>query len=234
MSSSRLVDAPRGATPAPEQAAPGDDSAKRRQILDGARAVFMAQGFDGASMNDVAREAGVSKGTLYVYFASKEALFEALIRQDKQTQAERLCDFDPALPLETALARFGEAVMTAMARPASIAQIRTVIGVTSKFPQIGRAFHEAGPEYGARRLAAYLDGQTAAGRLAIVDARAAATLFLDLCKSGLFSRLVFGVVETIGAEEISANVARAVEAFCAVYAVRPQAGLRTDSTSASP
>ncbi|MBK9081673.1 MAG: TetR/AcrR family transcriptional regulator [Rhizobiales bacterium] len=214
-------------------AAPTDESAKRRQILDGARAVFMARGFDGASMNDVAREAGVSKGTLYVYFASKEALFEALIRQDKQTQAERLCDFDPALPLEAALFRFGEAVMTAMARPASIAQIRTVIGVTSKFPQIGRAFYEAGPEYGAARLAAYLDGQTAAGRLVIADTRAAATLFLDLCKSGLFARLVFGVVETVAADEIAANVGRAVEVFRATFAVGPERPARTDSRSGS-
>jgi len=54
--------------------APRNDE-KIRQILDGARRVFLADGFDGASMNDIARVAGVSKGTLYVYFQSKEALF---------------------------------------------------------------------------------------------------------------------------------------------------------------
>ena len=61
-----------------------DDNAKRRQILEGARQVFMRDGFDGASMNDVARVAGVSKGTLYVYFESKVSLFEALVREDRQ------------------------------------------------------------------------------------------------------------------------------------------------------
>ena len=55
-----------------------DDSAKRRQIIEGARAVFLSQGFDAASMNDIARAAGVSKGTLYVYFKHKGELFEAL------------------------------------------------------------------------------------------------------------------------------------------------------------
>src|SRR5438094_10423122 len=55
------------------------DSAKRRQIMQGARLVFLAQGFDGASMGEIARQAGVSKGTLYVYFDSKEALFEAIV-----------------------------------------------------------------------------------------------------------------------------------------------------------
>ena len=52
-----------------------EDSAKRRQIVQGARSIFLAQGFDAASMNDIARAAGVSKGTLYVYFDKKEQLF---------------------------------------------------------------------------------------------------------------------------------------------------------------
>ena len=60
-----------------------DGGAKRRQIMEGARQVFLSSGFDGASMNDVARAAGVSKGTLYAYFNSKEELFEAIIRAEK-------------------------------------------------------------------------------------------------------------------------------------------------------
>ena len=64
------------------------DNAKRRQIIEGARAVFLAQGFDAASMNDIARKAGVSKGTLYVYFDSKEALFVAITDEQCHKQAE--------------------------------------------------------------------------------------------------------------------------------------------------
>ena len=78
-------------TIAERDAQAGDGGAKRRQIMDGARAVFLSDGFDGASMNDIARAAGVSKGTLYAYFDSKEQLFEALIREDRSQQAERLC-----------------------------------------------------------------------------------------------------------------------------------------------
>src|SRR5438270_7997137 len=76
----------------PEAGPEIDGSAKRRQIMEGARTVFLADGFDGASMNDIARVAGVSKGTLYVYFESKEQLFEALIREERRKQAERLTD----------------------------------------------------------------------------------------------------------------------------------------------
>src|ERR1700676_4499555 len=66
-----------------------DGGAKRRQIMEGARTVFLSAGFDGASMNDIARASGGSKGTLYVYFDSKERLFEALIREERRQQAER-------------------------------------------------------------------------------------------------------------------------------------------------
>src|SRR4030081_694669 len=70
---------------APSSQADGpEDSAKRRQIIEGARRVFLAQGFDAASMGEIARAAGVSKGTLYVYFENKERLFDAIVGQECQ------------------------------------------------------------------------------------------------------------------------------------------------------
>ena len=65
-----------------------DDSAKRRQIVQGAREIFLAKGFDAASMSDIARTAGVSKGTLYVYFENKEQLFEAIVHEECLAHAE--------------------------------------------------------------------------------------------------------------------------------------------------
>ena len=73
-----------------------EDSSKRRQILDGAGKVFMDLGFDGASMGEIARQAGVSKGTLYVYFDSKEVLFEAIFEEESQSQAEQVFALDSA------------------------------------------------------------------------------------------------------------------------------------------
>ena len=59
------------------------DPVKRQQIIEGARRVFIDMGFDAASMNDITRAAGVSKGTIYVYFDNKEELFEALIEEER-------------------------------------------------------------------------------------------------------------------------------------------------------
>ena len=72
-----------------------EDSSKRRQILDGARKVFMDLGFDGASMGEIARSAGVSKGTLYVYFADKNRLFEAIVEEEALEQGKVAFNFDP-------------------------------------------------------------------------------------------------------------------------------------------
>src|SRR5919197_1253535 len=74
---------------------PAGDPAKREQILQGARRVFLAQGFDAASMGEIARAAGVSKGTLYVYFKDKEDLFEAIVHGECRAQAEDVFKLDP-------------------------------------------------------------------------------------------------------------------------------------------
>ena len=196
-----------------------DEGAKRRQILEGARRVFLSTGFDGASMNEVARVAGVSKGTLYVYFASKEELFAALLRDEKRAQAEQVCRFDDDGPdVRATLDAFGVRIMDLLLRPDSMAHLRTVMAVAPKFPEIGRAYYEAGPETGRRRLALYLDRQVAAGRLAVPDTLTAAQQFFDLCKAGVFLEVLLCVVPRPPEAEIERQVKRAVDLFLNAYA----------------
>src|SRR5579863_5155431 len=116
------------------------EPAKRRQILAGSRRVFLGQGFDGASMNDIARAAGVSKGTLYVYFDSKEQLFEALIREGRKQQVERLVFPEDPGDARDLLRGFGLRLIEMMTRPEMIAHLRVVIAATGKFPRLGQAF----------------------------------------------------------------------------------------------
>lgn len=200
---------------------PPDGGAKRRQIMDGARAEFLKSGFDGTSMNDIARSAGVSKGTLYVYFPSKEHLFEALIREERRQQAERLCapTFESGTPLDV-LTRFGVNLIEMMCRPETLAHVRTVIAASGKFPQLGRAFFEAGPLYGATVLAQYMREQTRLGTLDVDDAETAAWQFLDLCKSGTYQRLLFGIVDHLEPVDVHAGIDAAVRVFMAAYGPR--------------
>src|SRR5438270_11319119 len=94
-----------------------EDSSKRRQILDGARKVFMDLGFDGASMNEIARSAGVSKGTLYVYFADKSRLFEAIVGEEALEHDTVVFNLDPARDVATTLREFGRAYVELLFRP---------------------------------------------------------------------------------------------------------------------
>lgn len=57
-----------------------DAAARRQAILDAALTVFAERGYEAARLDDMAAKAGVAKGTLYLYFKDKEALFEALVR----------------------------------------------------------------------------------------------------------------------------------------------------------
>ena len=75
----------RGAPPAraarkPARARKVEPGARRQAILDAALSVFAERGFEAARLDDVAARAGVAKGTLYLYFRDKEALFEELVR----------------------------------------------------------------------------------------------------------------------------------------------------------
>src|SRR5579872_1327311 len=213
-----VAEAPASAEPeAPE------GGAKRRQIMEGAWAVFLAAGFDGASMNDVARVAGVSKGTLYVYFDSKEKLFKALIREERRRQAQRLtASFAPADGEPRVVLRdFGCRLIEMMVRTEHLAHVRTVIAAAGKFPQLGKAFFEAGPLYGATCLAGYFRRKAEEGVLTIENPERAAWQFLELIQGGKFKAMMFRMQDEITPEEIAETVASGVDVFLRAYGAKP-------------
>lgn len=214
----QAIDIELAATPAASANAAGGETAKRRQIIEGARRVFLAAGFDGASMGEIARAAGVSKGTLYVYFQSKEALFEALTVEEKRAQAEALFHLDPNDPdVRGVLRRLALDVMALMTQPDHVSAVRMVIGAVEKFPQFGRAYYEAGPACGHGRLAEYLSAQVAAGRLRDCDPATAARHYFDLCHAGVIRRLMFGVEGPADPAQRARIVDDALRVFFAAY-----------------
>jgi AcrR family transcriptional regulator len=197
-----------------------DESAKRRQIIDGARAVFLAQGFDAASMNDIARAAGVSKGTLYVYFKHKEELFEAIVERECDAQAEGIFDFDPLdQDVKAVLERHGIAYVRFLCRPEKASAIRTVIAIADRMPEVGRKFYESGPARGIAEVSAYFASQVAAGVLDIEDCDIAAAQFLEATHAALFKPIVFNFAPAPTTEQIERGVRIAVRAFLAAYRV---------------
>ena len=194
-----------------------DDSSKRRQIMDGAHRVFMEQGFDGASMNEIARSAGVSKGTLYVYFADKNALFEAIVEQEALEQGKEVFNFDPARDAETTLRDFGRAYIVLLCRPGGGSSIRTVMAIAERMPEVGRRFYENVLEKTINRLADYLQARVASDDLAIDDCRLAASQFMEVCKASLFLPFVLQAAPAPSAVRIAEVVDSATRMFLAAY-----------------
>ena len=198
-----------------------DDSAKRRQIIEGAREVFLTHGFDAASMGEIARVAGVSKGTLYVYFENKQELFDAIVGLECRAQAETIFRFDPDdHDVATVLTRLGVEYVNFLCRPGGMSPVRTVIAIAERMPEMGRRFYETGPAHGIAQLAGYLDAQVAARVLEVADTQLAAAQFLEACQATMFKPLVFnfGTAPSIG--RIEHVVGTAVRVFMAAYAVR--------------
>jgi len=174
------------ATPNTIHLAAEEDSSKRRQILDGARKVFMDLGFDGASMNEIARAAGVSKGTLYVYFADKNRLFEAIVQEEALAHGQVVFNFDPARDVETTLHEFGKAYIELVCRPGGGSAIRTVMAIAERMPDVGRRYYENVLEKTINRLADYLQAHVRSNDLAIEDFQLAASQFHQMCQASLF------------------------------------------------
>ena len=205
------------ATPAPVD----EESAKRQQILTGASAVFMRLGFDGASMGEIARAAGVSKGTLYVYFADKNELFAAIVAHETTQQSKKAFDFDNGFDVATTLRDYGQTYIRILCRPGGGSAIRTVMAIAERMPDVGRRYHEQMSEVTIKRFAAYLAVHVATGELAIDDCELAASQFQLMCQASLFLPFIFQATPAPSDAEILRVVDSAVAMFMKAYSAKP-------------
>ena len=177
----------------------------------------MTLGFDGASMGDIARAAGVSKGTLYVYFKSKEELFAALIA-DERKDSKRHFELDWNNPdVAESLKRFGRNHLTFISREPKIKSVRTVMAIAERIPKIGQDFYRDGPLRGLEYLRDYFSAQMQAGRLRAGDPMWAARQFQVLLQAGILSEMLYGVIDAPDENQIARTVDEAVATFMARY-----------------
>jgi TetR/AcrR family transcriptional repressor of mexJK operon len=203
----------------------GDEAARLRgerklaQVLAGARQVILAHGFQAASVDDIARAAGVSKATLYRYFPDKAALFAAVMTAD--------CCWKRDIPVETRDRPLAD-VLADLARWITVqafseegqSAFRAAVAESERFPELGEGFYLRVD--GARRwLAPVLEAAAARGEIAIDDADLAARRFLALCRGDLFLRRLFCGPSAACAERVERNAREAVDGFLRLY--RPDA-----------
>ncbi|WP_146584824.1 TetR/AcrR family transcriptional regulator [Puniceibacterium confluentis] len=188
------------------------------QVLSGAREIFMRDGFEGASVDDIARAAGVSKATLYSYFPDKRLLFTEVANTQCARQAdEALHTIDMSQPPRIVLTQVGHSFLGFILSDMGQRIFRICVAEADRFPELGQAFYDSGPKKVHQAIVDYL--RTAAGRgdLSIGDFELAADQFAELCKADLWPRLVFGIRADFTREEKARVIDGAVETFLARY-----------------
>ena len=193
---------------------------KFEQVLEGARAVFVEMGYERASVDEIARVAGVSKATLYSYFPEKRLLFTEVYRTEILRLADEAVELtDSSLPPDRALRDAARRMLAYVTSDFAQAMYRICVTESSRFPEIGRAFYETGPELGRARLGCYLRAACARGALRIDDIDLAADQFFQLCQTTICDRMLCGVQQHFSEAEIARTVDGAVSMFLARYGV---------------
>ncbi|WP_240989284.1 TetR/AcrR family transcriptional regulator [Salipiger mangrovisoli] len=199
--------------------AAGEDPEKRRQILDGAWRVFVDQGFDAASMNSICKAAGVSKGTLYVYFENKEDLFVALVEDKRKDFFDGIfARLVEAGTIEERLLAYAIGLSTQLNSEDVIRAQRIVISVVERMPELGMRFYDAGAKHFLGCLEDFLRRETDAGTLNVPDTALAAGQFIELSTTLTWRPRLFGRRPDAPTEEEITRVAKdAVRVFLAAY-----------------
>lgn len=186
-------------------------------ILAVAREVFWEKGFEGAAMNEVAARLGGSKGTLYAYFDSKEALFAGVITENCAYMGGQLFDAPDDAPLIEKLTGFARAYTRLITSDFANRLLQILAQESQRRPELGRMFYEAGPAVALERLGAILREATAKGELLVDDPEAAADTLTALCRGKLHLKRMLGQVPEPDEATISRNASRAVEQFLRLY-----------------
>lgn len=190
---------------------------KTRQILNAAGCAFLEHGYGRASVDQIARDAGVSKATIYTRFASKDAMFMAVV--DRERRRRHLDDPLTAdgQGFEARLTAWARKMVTVFVDPVTVNVYRMVVAESTRFPELGRAFYRSAPMAARGNLAQMLTVHGPAAGLAIDDPSRAAGDFIGLLRGDLHLRALLDADHQPDTAEIQEAVDHAVRIFLRAY-----------------
>ena len=198
------------------------EAERRLRLIDAAEDVFLAAGYADASMDDVAQRAAMSKKTLYQIFATKEALFAAMIaeRTDKLITAIKAeaGERAPREVLETFLGRVAHFCLA----PRQLAMHRLVVAESMRSPELARAFMSAGAGRAKPALAQWLPLQRSLGAVTAKDSEEVGGMLVGMIVGEMCMKLLFGIGRPPSKREIDRRVKRAVDIFLNGYRGSPR------------
>ncbi len=196
---------------------------KQQRILAAALKVFAELGYSAASMDAIALEAEVSKPTLYLYFGSKEHLFEAMMVVGRDAMLEPIehSTGDMVRDLQDFAWHYADIVM----RPAFLSLARLIIGEAQRFPDVGRAYQKAGPDKSLHGMISYLESQRQKGRLIFEEAELAAQDLWVLILSVPRNKALHIPDEVPDRAEIRRYLENGLRVFLKAYSTDPHSDL---------
>jgi AcrR family transcriptional regulator len=198
--------------------------AKYCQILDSARTLFLDQGFDATSMDAIARDAGVSKATLYVHFDDKDDLLLALVNDECKRYGPKTLwrNHGGKIDLRKELHAIGTTFLEAFLDPRGLAVHRLIMSCASRYPRVAEVFMKSGPERCDAEVAAFLRAAQAQGLVDIPDINMAATQFLSLVQGKEILKWSLSMKAPSPARH-RALIDNGIKVFVAAYERRPAA-----------
>jgi TetR/AcrR family transcriptional repressor of mexJK operon len=198
------------------------DIEKKNAILDAAWEMFLSNGFAATSLEAVAKQAGVSRVTLYSHFPDKTALFEATIQREMVNLAQsQTIPTEPA-PLEDALNDFGIGLLNFLTSRVAVDFYRVLAGELRHHPDLAEIFFNRGPQITTGNLVKILELGAARQELEITDYEAAADQLLGLWLGMSHFRLMLNVGVDGLVTTIRERVLSGTEVFLRAYRTSAQ------------
>lgn len=191
---------------------------RRADIVAAALRVFLAGGYGASSIDIVAREAGVSKPTIYKHFESKEQLFAAVMDALAGQRIALLNAGDlGSMAPPSALKAYADQLLSLLLTPTSVAFQRLIIAEAGNFPEMQYIFDKCACHVLRDILRIYLEKQAALGHLTVANADRATSQFKGMLMQPLYWPVVTHERPLPGPDEIDAAKAEAIRLFLSVY-----------------
>jgi len=195
------------------------ESAERiEKLLDIAAEVFLENGFDGASVDEIARRANASKQTLYSRYPTKAELFSAVMKRRSEAGFAILSDIGHSdKPIREVLETYANILIFPLIDRDTLRFLRAIIATAETFPDLAKSFWNMGPKRVYEMVPELLSDRMKKGELRRDDPVQAAYLFISMCTGRFWSQGLFAVRPRVSKAEVDEYIQSVVQSFLAIY-----------------
>ena len=195
-----------------------NDGKKRDRIMDAAEPLFIEHGFEQTSMDTIARNAGVSKLTLYSHFTHKDDLFKAVIKRKCEEYNMPSSFMQLAqLPVDKALHVIAENFLRLIFSPEAVRMHRIIEAEAVRHPRLAELFYQAGPQQVKGAFIELLNEWHHGRKLKVIDAVRACDHFFSMVKGERHFHMLLGIEGAPAKRERDEHIASCLRVFMTAY-----------------